>query len=238
MNRKIYLLFLTSVFTLLFSFNSFAKGFNLKNQSQAKAIYVEASKNKSSNPWYFTNLYSKENNSFFIPYQLWSGSKWNGNKNIENCMHNVKNKWVFKRADRERKNRVLAPVDYKVPDTDKIVKTFKVENKRTTQHYICHEKGLARIYDSRFAEAGTLKELKGKECKFPAGFGWKIAVSTDCSKSSPKETKVISLTFDNNYILTKMSYTYEKKEGRKTSRKNDFYEYEPNKGRVFYKKYK
>ena len=35
-----------------------------------------------------------------------------------------------------------------------------------------------------------------------------------------------------------MSYTYEKKEGRKTRRKNDYYEYEPEKGRTLHKKYK
>jgi hypothetical protein len=232
-------LFLFAVFSaLFFSSNSIAKDFSLKNQSQVKAIYNESLNNKSSNPWHITNLYSKEDDSFFIPYHLWSGSNWDGNKNSENCMHDVRNKWVFKRGDRERKNRVSAPMDYKMPESGKIVKTFQVENRRNTQNYVCHEKGLARIYDGRFDDAGVLSELDGKECKFPAGFGWRLDESQDCSDSSPKETKVVELIFDENFILKKMSYTYEKKEGRKTRRKNDYYEYEPDKGRTLHKKYK
>ena len=98
-------LFLFAFFSaLLFSSNSIAKDFSLKNQSQVKAIYNESLNNKSSNPWHITNLYSKEDDSFFIPYHLWSGSNWDGNKNSENCMHDVRNKWVFKRGDRERKS--------------------------------------------------------------------------------------------------------------------------------------
>ena len=95
MKRIIYLNLLTIITTVMFSFNSVAKDFSLKNQSQVKAIYNEALKNKSSNPWHITNLYSKDDNSFFVPYHLWSGSSWDGNKNSENCMHQVKNKWTF-----------------------------------------------------------------------------------------------------------------------------------------------
>ena len=80
---------------LFFCSNSLAKDFSLKNQSQVKAIYNESLNNKSSNPWHITNLYSKEDDSFFIPYHLWSGSSWDGNKNSENCMHDAKKKMGF-----------------------------------------------------------------------------------------------------------------------------------------------
>ena len=225
MKSRLHFFLLTVSSVLLFSFSSIAKDFSLKNQSQAKTIYIQALKNKSSNPWHLTNLYSKENDTFFIPFHLWSGAKWNGNKNVENCMHEVDSKWSFKRGDRVRKNRLSAPIDFKAPDTGKVVKTFKVENRKNKQHYICHEKGLARIYDGRFDSAGVLNELDGKECKFPAGFGWKINESKDCSELSPKQTKIVEIIFDNNFLLKKMSYTYEKKQGRKTRRKNDYYEY-------------
>ena len=125
-----------------------------------------------------------------------------------------------------------------MPESSNIITTFQVENRRNTQNYVCHEKGLARIYDGRFADAGFLSELDGKECKFPAGFGWRLDEAKDCSNSSPKETKVVELIFDSNYLLKRMSYTYEKKKGRKTRRKNDYYEYEPEKGRTLHKKYK
>ena len=59
-------LFLFAVFSaLFFSSNSIAKDFSLKNQSQVNAIYNESLNNKSSNPWHITNLYSKEDDSFF-----------------------------------------------------------------------------------------------------------------------------------------------------------------------------
>ena len=132
-------LFLFAFFSaLLFSSNSIAKDFSLKNQSQVKAIYNESLNNKSSNPWHITNLYSKEDDSFFIPYHLWSGSNWDGNKNSENCMHEVKNKWTFqalnfRKGNGERKMKLSAPEDYKIPDGDKVVKAFKVESRRNYQ---------------------------------------------------------------------------------------------------------
>ena len=40
------------------------------------------------------------------------------------------------------------------------------------------------------------------------------------------------------FILKKISYTYDIKKGRITRRKNDYYEYEPDKGSTLHKKYK
>tara|TARA_Y100001935_G_scaffold142133_2_gene117489 strand:+ start:13831 stop:14292 length:462 start_codon:yes stop_codon:yes gene_type:complete len=153
-------------------------------------------------------------------------------------MHEVKNTWIFKRGDRERKQGISAPVIFKKEGSSKIVRTFKTENRKNYQHYVCHEKGLARIYDQRFEQTGELDSLDGKECKFPAGFGWKVGETQDCSKKSPKAAKITELIFDENFILQKMSYTYEKKKGAKTLRKDDYYEYVPNKGRVLHKKLK
>ena len=100
-------------------------------------------------------------------------------------MHAVRNTWVFKRGDRERKQRISAPVDFKKEGLAADVKTFKSENRKNYQHFICHEKGLARIYDQRFEQTGELDSLDGKECKFPAGFGWRVNETQDCSENSP-----------------------------------------------------
>ena len=153
-------------------------------------------------------------------------------------MHKAKNTWVSKRGDRERKQRISAPVDFKKTGSSEAVKTFKSENRKNYQHYICHEKGLARIYDQRFEQTGELDSLDGKECKFPAGFGWKVWQTQDCFKNSPKAAKITELIFDKDFILQKMSDTYEKKKGAKTLRKDDYNEYVPNKGRVLHKKLK
>ena len=96
-----------------FSFGALASEVSIKKQSDAKSAFAKAAKTNSSNPWHFSNLYDDASNSFFVPYHLWSGVKWNGNKSAENCMHKVKNTWVFKRGDRERKQRISAPVDFK-----------------------------------------------------------------------------------------------------------------------------
>ena len=62
--------------------------------------------------------------------------------------------------------------------------------------------------------------------------------NTGLFKNSPKATKITELIFDRDFILQKMSYTYEKKKGAKALRKDDYYEYVPNKGRVLHKKLK
>ena len=240
MDRFSYRSLLAAVLAIAFtfSFGALASEVSIKKQSDAKSTFAKASKTNSTNPWHFSNLYDDASNSFFIPYHLWSGAKWNGKKSAENCMHKVKNTWVFKRGDRERKQRISAPVDFKKAGSSEVLKTFKSENRKNYQHYICHEKGLARIYDQRFEQTGELDSLDGKECKFPAGFGWRVGKTQDCSKNSPKATKITELIFDKDFILQKMSYTYEKKEGAKALRKDDYYEYVPNKGRVLHKKLK
>ena len=240
MNRFSYRSLLAAVFAIAFtfSFGALALEVSIKKQSDAKSTFAKASKTNSTNPWHFSNLYDDASNSFFIPYHLWSGAKWNGKKSTESCMHKVKNTWVFKRGDKERKQRISAPVDFKKAGSSKALETFKSENRKNYQHYICHEKGLARIYDQRFEQTGELDSLDGKECKFPAGFGWRVGKTQDCSKNSPKATKITELIFDKDFILQKMSYTYEKKKGAKALRKDDYYEYVPNKGRVLHKKLK
>ena len=62
--KFIYLNLFSVVSAVLFSFNSVAEDFSLKNQSQAKTLHSNALNNKSSNPWHITNLYSKEDDSF------------------------------------------------------------------------------------------------------------------------------------------------------------------------------
>lgn len=222
--------------SVAFSFEVSASEILIKKQSEAESAFAKASQMKSSNPWHFSNLYDDASNSFFIPYHLWSGATWDGTKSVESCMHAVKNTWVFKRGDRERKQRISAPVDFKKEGWAGEVKTFKAENRKNYQHYICHKKGLARIYDQRFEQTGELDSLDGKECKFPAGFGWQVDETQDCSENSPKATRITELTFDKDFILKKMIYTYEKKKGAKALRKDDYYEYVPNRGRVLHKK--
>jgi len=227
------LLFSSIVF---FSYGASCSELLIKNQNDAVSLFANASKIKSSNPWHFTNLYEKASNSFFIPYHLWSGATWNGQKSVEECLHKVENTWVFNRRGKERKQKILAPVFFHKKGRVEALRTFKSANRKNYQHYICHKMGLARVYDERFERSGDLHLLDGKECKFPAGFGWRIGEVVDCSKNSPKATKIVELVFDKDFLLKKMKYTFEEKKGSRALRKDDYYEYVPNKGRVLHKK--
>ena len=61
------------------------------------------SSNKSKLPWHISNLYDCKDKSFFIPYQLWSGAKYDGNKaNSKNHQANMQTETPFKRKGKIR----------------------------------------------------------------------------------------------------------------------------------------
>jgi hypothetical protein len=224
-----------------FSFGALGSEFSIKKQSDVKSASTKASKTKSSNPWHFSNLYDESSGSFFIPYHLWSGAKWGGIKSIEKCMHLTNTTWKYTNArNKKSKGKITSPVKFTHPSSGKVLQTFEWKGKRGSQNLICHGKGMARIYDFRFEKAGLLDSpiLNGTECKFPAGFGWKIGVSQDCNPKAPKQTTVTELKFDKNFNLVKMIYTYTEKEGFSAKAADDYYEYVPNKGRVLHRKLK
>ena len=121
--------------------------------------------------------------------------------------------------------------------TGETSETYEWKNKNGSQHLICHEKGLAPIYDFRF-EKSLLNSpvLNGTECKFPAGFGWRIGVSEDCNPEAPEQTMLTQLTFDGDFNLVKFAYIYSKKEGFSARAADDYYEYVVRKGRVLHTK--
>ena len=227
--------------TILFSTShSFgAEKYKLANKSDiAKLIEVVGSRS-ASNAWHFKNLYDSSSESFFIPYQLWSGAKWDGVKSAEKCMHRANTTWKYTNArNKKTKGKITSPVKFTHPSSGNVFDTFEWKFKRGSQNLTCHEKGMARIYDFRFEKAGLLDSpiLDGTECKFPAGFGWQIGVSQDCNPKAPKHTTVTELMFDENFNLVKMKYTYTEKEGFSAKSADDYYEYDVGKGRVLHKK--
>ena len=224
---------------LTFSFGSFASDISIKQLEDAKRAFSIASKTKSSNPWHLTNLYDVSSDSFFIPYHLWSGAKWDGVKSVEKCMHKANTTWKFTNArNKQSKVKITSPVKFTHPSSDDKFQTFEWKSKRGSQNLICHEKGMARIYDLKFEKAGLLDSpiLNGTECKFPAGFGWQVGVSQDCNPKAPKQTTITELLFDGGYNLVKITYIYTKKEGFSARAADDYYEYVVEKGRVLHKK--
>ena len=240
MNKiSVWSLPVVSTVLLTFSFGSFASDISIKQSDDAKSVSSNASKTKSSNPWHFTNLYDVSSDSFFIPYHLWSGAKWDGVKSAEKCMHKVNTTWKFTNPrNKQTKGKITSPVKFTRLSSGEELQTFEWKSKRGSQNLICHEKGMARIYDFRFEKAGLLDSpiLNGTECKFPAGFGWQVGVSQDCNPEAPKQTTITELLFDEGYNLVKITYTYTKKEGFSARAADDYYEYVVEKGRVLHKK--
>ena len=229
--------------TILFSTShSFgAEKYKLASKSDVTKLAETVGSQSASNPYHFINLYDASSDSFFIPYQLWSGAKWDGVKSVEKCMHKANTTWTyFNPRNTKSKGKIISPVKYPHPSSGEVFQTFEWKGRKGSQNYICHSKGLARIYDHRFKKAGLLDSpiLNGTECKFPAGFGWQIGVSQDCNPEAPKQTTVTELMFDENFNLVKMKYTYTEKEGFSAKVADDYYEYEVGKGRVLHKKLK
>ena len=238
-----FITLLTISMTILFSTShSFgAEKYKLASKSDVTKLAETVGSQSASNPYHFINLYDASSDSFFIPYQLWSGAKWDGVKSVEKCMHKANTTWTyFNPRNTKSKGKIISPVKYPHPSSGEVFQTFEWKGRKGSQNYICHSKGLARIYDHRFKKAGLLDSpiLNGTECKFPAGFGWQIGVSQDCNPEAPKQTTVTELVFDENFNLVKMKYTYTEKEGFSAKAADDYYEYEVGKGRVLYKKLK
>jgi hypothetical protein len=238
-----FITLLTISMTIFFSTShSFgAEKYKLASKSDVTKLAETVGSQSASNPYHFINLYEASSDSFFIPYQLWSGAKWDGVKSVEKCMHKANTTWTyFNPRNTKSKGKIISPVKYPHPSSGEVFQTFEWKGRKGSQNYICHAKGLARIYDHRFKKAGLLDSpiLNGTECKFPAGFGWQIGVSQDCNPEAPKQTTVTELVFDENFNLVKMKYTYTEKEGFSAKAADDYYEYEVGKGRVLYKKFK
>jgi hypothetical protein len=238
-----FITLLTISMTILFSTShSFgAEKYKLASKSDVTKLAETVGSQSASNPYHFINLFDASSDSFFIPYQLWSGAKWDGVKSVEKCMHKANTTWTyFNPRNTKSKGKIISPVKYPHPSSGEVFQTFEWKGRKGSQNYICHSKGLARIYDHRFKKAGLLDSpiLNGTECKFPAGFGWQIGVSQDCNPEAPKQTTVTELMFDENFNLVKMKYTYTEKEGFSAKVADDYYEYEVGKGRVLHKKLK
>ena len=136
-----------------------------------------ASYPSSSSPWHVNNLYDCRTRELFVPYQLWTGAKWDGRKDGP-CMHKADN--TFSVNDRSL-TRISGPKKWRNPKTDKEEMVWVREKVQgwKEQYFTCHEKGVGRLYDSR-----RPRYYRNGRCKFPAGNGWKVGVRRDCRSTS------------------------------------------------------
>ena len=173
----------------------------------------------ATEPWSKTNLYDSKTDSYYIPYELWTGSNWNGEKVM-----------TFHKADLNFMNgkTIKGPVEFYHKKLDETIQVYERINDSKIQLFTFYEDGIARVYDNRkerFFDGGF---------KFPAGFGWKINELKETTQTEWKKDKertrdlgikIIDLKFDSNHILESMTYEFYVK-----GELDHTYTYVPNKG--------
>ena len=172
---------------------------------------------KSDSAWHIGNLYDCASRSIFIPYQLWTGAKWDGNKNSP-CMHRADTTFY---VNDKSGTTIKGPKDWKnrkVWVRDKIT-GFK------TQYFACHEKGIGRVYEDR---NGRERFWPKGRCKFPGGHGWKLSTQRYCTDTAIEIDKI---EIDKNRDLTALEFKWWFKSRSRGNYVLDHrYRYEPNTG--------
>lgn len=128
---------------------------------------------RGASAWHISRLYDCESRTLFIPYQLWTGAVWSGDKSTP-CMHTANSRF---NVNGDSWTTITGPMQwihpklgtkYRVWSRDKVNGTKK-------QLFACHEKGIGRLYDSR-----RDRHYGPGRCKFPAGPGWKLFEKRAC----------------------------------------------------------
>jgi hypothetical protein len=164
--------------------------------------------NKNNSAWSIANLYNCKTRTMFIPYQLWSGEEWNGDKDAP-CMHKANTSFY---VNGESGTTIKGPKQWTNPKTGNELEVWHRDKMsgRKQQYFTCNDKGIGRVYDSR--KGG--KYYKHGMCKFPAGYGWEIGNKRKCKHTKIEITK-IDLDSDNNLDAIEFKWFYLSKKRNK-----------------------
>lgn len=170
---------------------------------------------KSDSVWNIGNLYDCESRELFIPYQLWTGANWDGNKDAP-CMHPADTVFI---VNGKSMTTIKGPKKWENPRTGKTETIWSREKTDGSkqQYFVCHKKGIGRVYDSR----GPRYWDRGR-CKFPAGHGWKLTERRYCKRTSIEITRI---SLDEDHNLSDLEFKWWTK-----SILSNKYRYAPNKG--------
>ncbi len=186
------------------------------------SIACSGNQPNDASPWHISNLYNCESGELFIPYQLWTGAEWHGNKsNI--CMHNADTRFYVNGISG---TRIMGPREWKNPATGDLETIWAREkiNGSKQQYFTCHAKGVGRVYDSR----GPRYYVTGR-CKFPAGHGWTVGEKRRCTSTQIEITK-IDLGSNRGLLGLEFKWWYQRRNGDYVH--DHTYRYEPNRGMV------
>lgn len=170
---------------------------------------------QSGSKWNIHELYDCTTRELFIPYQLWTGVSWDGDKGAP-CMHLGDSRFS---VNGKSATTITGPRIWRNPVTGKPESYWSREkvNGSKTQYFTCHERGIGRVYDSRGE-----RHFRPGRCKFPAGYGWELGTRRYCRHTSI-EIVVISLDEANNLESLSFKWWYRDK-------LDYIYRYRPNQG--------
>ncbi len=149
-------------------------------------------------PWGVNNLYNCNTGLLYIPYQLWTGVAWNGDKTAR-CMHPTFSSFS---VNGDSKTTITGPRQWINPKSDEVEQVWvrdKVSGSKT-QYFTCHKKGIGRVYDSRRSRFYTTGR-----CKFPAGEGWELSKRRYCETTSIQITQ-LAFDYDGNLLHMKFKW--------------------------------
>ena len=172
---------------------------------------------KSDNKWNIQELYNCDSRELFIPYQLWTGAIWGGDKDAP-CMH-ASNSLFY--VNGVSATTISGPEKWQNPLSGETESYWsrKKRNGSKVQFFTCHKLGIGRVYDSRGP-----RHYRSGRCKFPAGYGWKIGDRRDCRDTS---IEIIAITLDGENNLESLTFKW-----WYGTTLDHIYRYAPNKGMV------
>ena len=211
-----------------------------RNELRAAACPGDAAP-ASRGPWHLANLYDCKNDTIFIPYQLWTGAKWDGNKAAP-CMHAVDREWNItdhrtiptdhgdtRDIVRPSRTFVKGPVSWTSEESGNVLNIWERHKSggRKLQRFACHPKGIGRVTDFRKTQSWKTPQPVGR-CKFPAGYGWALGKKRECLATAIEITKV---ELDSDQNLEAITFKWWVRRGRSSDLYLDhIYRYERERG--------
>ncbi len=159
----------------------------------------------SDDPWHIASLYNCASRELFVPYQLWSGASWGGDKR-SSCMHNVQRRSILSQSsDKYAAGEVIVrgPVSWKDPHRGDTLQVWEraYTSINSYKYYACHKRGIGIVHN---LSKPTEKYIRGL-CRAPAGFGWKIGQRRTCVKTT---IEIDEIVLDEKHHLVGLSYKY------------------------------
>ena len=181
---------------LTFIFLGCATTYNNQIDLNTMTKKVCNSKNNSSSPWNINNLYDCKTKSFFIPYQLWSGAEFDGDKK-KSINHQVNKKTLTPYGNKGKLQplSIIGTRKWISPEDNIEYNIYIRERSRKgkIQYFTANTMGIGRVYDNRDERYYTEPRMK-----FPAGHGWRLHEQRSLGIT---DIEIIDMTFNNNILV-------------------------------------